>query len=474
MTQRPLPLDVQRFRDPWPTVRRRAAIRADSDAERSIVDDTLQPSEIMSDPQHSGEPSQLALDAIADAEPYPYWLESAEIPESNPTLVRDEHCDLCIVGGGYTGLWTAVIAKERDPSRDIVLIDKGEVGGAASGRNGGFMEASLTHGVGNGMDRHADEIDVLEELGVSNLDEIEAAIERYAHGLRVRTQRCDRRGPHEPSAVVSRRAARGTRPAAFDRPTRDVARPGCDARGGRLAHLHGRALPFGSGGAGRPGEVGLGTQAGRRRTRRADLRALQGHRHRQRRHRRRGAHPARHGPLRQGRARHQRRQTAAQAHRPVHDPRVRLLPGDRAAEHRAARPHRMEASPGPVRHHQPVPLLPTHGRQPHPVGRLRRHLLLGIEGRQRTREPTRDLGEVVRPLLRDLPAARRRALLPRLGWGDRHEHEVLGVLRPGDVEPRRLRSRLHRPRRRRDTVRGIHDARPARRPQDQSPPRPTS
>jgi glycine/D-amino acid oxidase-like deaminating enzyme len=133
----------------------------------------------MSDSNHSDEPSQLALDAIADAEPYPYWLESAEIPESNPTLVRDEHCDLCIVGGGYTGLWTAVIAKERDPSRDVVLIDKGEVGGAASGRNGGFMEASLTHGVGNGMDRHADEIDVLEELGVSNLDEIEAAIERY-------------------------------------------------------------------------------------------------------------------------------------------------------------------------------------------------------------------------------------------------------------------------------------------------------
>ena len=91
-----------------------------------------------------------ALDAIADAEPVPYWLESADIPESNPTLVRDEHCDLCIVGGGYTGLWTAVIAKERDPSRDVVLIDKGEVGGAASGRNGGFMESSLTHGVFNG------------------------------------------------------------------------------------------------------------------------------------------------------------------------------------------------------------------------------------------------------------------------------------------------------------------------------------
>jgi glycine/D-amino acid oxidase-like deaminating enzyme len=123
--------------------------------------------------------SQLALDAIADAEPYPFWLESADIPDSNPTLVRDTHCDLCIVGGGYTGLWTAVLAKERDPARDVVVIDKAEVGGAASGRNGGFMESSLTHGVGNGIHRHGDEIDTLEELGLRNLNDIEAAIQRY-------------------------------------------------------------------------------------------------------------------------------------------------------------------------------------------------------------------------------------------------------------------------------------------------------
>lgn len=123
--------------------------------------------------------SQRARDAIADAEPYPYWMESADLPESNPTLVRDEQCDLCIVGGGYTGLWTAISAKERDPSRDVVLIDKGEVGGAASGRNGGFMESSLTHGFANGLARHGDEIDVLEELGLQNLNQIEAAIRRY-------------------------------------------------------------------------------------------------------------------------------------------------------------------------------------------------------------------------------------------------------------------------------------------------------
>ncbi len=119
------------------------------------------------------------LDAIADADPYPYWYEDHDEPDSNPTLVRTESCDLCVVGGGYTGLWTAIIAKERDPSRDVVLIEAHEIGSAASGRNGGFMESSLTHGVANGQERFPDELELLEELGLQNLDEIEAAIKRY-------------------------------------------------------------------------------------------------------------------------------------------------------------------------------------------------------------------------------------------------------------------------------------------------------
>ncbi len=119
------------------------------------------------------------LDAIADADPYPYWYEDADEPDSNPTLVRSEICDLCVIGGGYNGLWTAIIAKERDPSRDVILIDAHEVGSAASGRNGGFMESSLTHGVANGQERFPDELPLLEELGLKNLNDIESAIKRY-------------------------------------------------------------------------------------------------------------------------------------------------------------------------------------------------------------------------------------------------------------------------------------------------------
>jgi glycine/D-amino acid oxidase-like deaminating enzyme len=123
--------------------------------------------------------TEAHLEAIADADPYPYWYEDADEPDSNPTLVRTISADLCVVGGGYTGLWTALLAKERDPSRDVVLIDSRQVGSAASGRNGGFMEASLTHGVANGQRRFPDELAILERLGLENLNQIEAAIGRY-------------------------------------------------------------------------------------------------------------------------------------------------------------------------------------------------------------------------------------------------------------------------------------------------------
>jgi len=119
------------------------------------------------------------LDAIADAVPYPYWVDDADEPDANPMCVRDERADLCVVGGGYTGLWTAILAKERNPARDVVLIDAHEVGSAASGRNGGFMDSSLTHGIGNAQARFPKEVSLLEDLGLENLNQIEAAIKRY-------------------------------------------------------------------------------------------------------------------------------------------------------------------------------------------------------------------------------------------------------------------------------------------------------
>jgi glycine/D-amino acid oxidase-like deaminating enzyme len=94
-------------------------------------------------------------------------------------LRGDVRADLAVVGGGFSGLWTALLAKERDPGRDVVLLEAGTVGWAASGRNGGFCTASLTHGSANGLARWPDEIATLERLGLANLDEIEQTVKRY-------------------------------------------------------------------------------------------------------------------------------------------------------------------------------------------------------------------------------------------------------------------------------------------------------
>ncbi|AUY49648.1 FAD-dependent oxidoreductase [Streptomyces sp. CB01881] len=117
--------------------------------------------------------------ALSDARPTPFWLEDPGRPEALPALVGDAHCDLLVVGGGYSGLWTALIAKERDPSLDVVLVEGKEVGWAASGRNGGFCAASLTHGFGNGLQRWPAELGQLERLGAANLDGIEDTLKRY-------------------------------------------------------------------------------------------------------------------------------------------------------------------------------------------------------------------------------------------------------------------------------------------------------
>ena len=110
----------------------------------------------------------------------PYWLEDPARPESLPALEGPAVADLVVVGGGYLGLWTALLAHQRDPDLEVLVLEAETCGHAASGRNGGFCEASLTHGFGNGRARWPGEMDQLLEMGRDNLDAIEHTVEELA------------------------------------------------------------------------------------------------------------------------------------------------------------------------------------------------------------------------------------------------------------------------------------------------------
>jgi len=117
--------------------------------------------------------------ALDGARSTPFWLDQPGAPAPLPPLRGREVADLAVVGGGYTGLWTALLAKEADPGRDVVLVEGRKVAWAGSGRNGGFCSASLTHGLANGLARFPAEMPLLHRLGQANLDEIEKAVARY-------------------------------------------------------------------------------------------------------------------------------------------------------------------------------------------------------------------------------------------------------------------------------------------------------
>ena len=117
-----------------------------------------------------------ALESIADAKRSVFWLDRPERPEPEPGLEADISTDLVVIGGGFTGLWAALLAHDVDPDRDIVLIERTRIGDGGTGRNGGFVAASLTHGFGNGLSRWPGEMPTLLSMGQQNLEDIETFI----------------------------------------------------------------------------------------------------------------------------------------------------------------------------------------------------------------------------------------------------------------------------------------------------------
>ena len=80
-------------------------------------------------------------DTIAQAVRAPFWNDTVGPQPDCPSLAADARCDLAIVGGGFTGLWTALEARRRQPDACIVLVD----GGAAATRRRAAMAGSARH-----------------------------------------------------------------------------------------------------------------------------------------------------------------------------------------------------------------------------------------------------------------------------------------------------------------------------------------
>ncbi|MCD5346805.1 FAD-binding oxidoreductase [Agromyces sp. S2-1-8] len=118
--------------------------------------------------------------ALADAAPRAYWTDRAQrdgAPSPRTSLTGQDEADLVVIGAGFTGLWTAWRALERDPAASVVVLEAERVAHGATGRNGGFVSSSLTHGLTHGTAIWPDQVGALHDEGERNLAELVATIE---------------------------------------------------------------------------------------------------------------------------------------------------------------------------------------------------------------------------------------------------------------------------------------------------------
>jgi len=122
-----------------------------------------------------------AAAALKDATTHSVWRDDLRSLASHPPLTTDIRCDLLVVGGGFTGLWTALLAKQQQPELDVVVLESHHLGFGASSRNGGFISESLTHGITHGLELWPRELLRLLELGRENFREIQEFLSE--HGI---------------------------------------------------------------------------------------------------------------------------------------------------------------------------------------------------------------------------------------------------------------------------------------------------
>ncbi|MEH6576538.1 MAG: FAD-dependent oxidoreductase [Amphritea sp.] len=123
--------------------------------------------------------NDLAKRALQDTTLFPYWLDSPDAPNVEPQLIGKTEADLVIVGGGFTGLWAAIQAKEANPGMDVVLVEAGKVAYGASGRPGGIVSTSVMHGLSNAVRIFPKDMEMLEQLGHDNMAGFTATLEKH-------------------------------------------------------------------------------------------------------------------------------------------------------------------------------------------------------------------------------------------------------------------------------------------------------
>lgn len=82
------------------------------------------------------------VESVSHARQSPLWWAEVDLAQpGRPSLTSDLAVDVAIVGGGFSGLWSAYSLKRLDPSLDIAILEAGFVGFGASGRNGGWCSS---------------------------------------------------------------------------------------------------------------------------------------------------------------------------------------------------------------------------------------------------------------------------------------------------------------------------------------------
>jgi glycine/D-amino acid oxidase-like deaminating enzyme len=118
----------------------------------------------------------------------PWWIEESGLldePEA-PSLAAATEVDVAVVGGGYTGLWTALTLRERDPGLRVAVLERARVGQGPSGRNGGHLYGYWSSLAGLRHVLDDDQLLVLARAGDRIIPAFEAFAARRAEDLWLR------------------------------------------------------------------------------------------------------------------------------------------------------------------------------------------------------------------------------------------------------------------------------------------------